>query len=220
MGISVSLTNCAPNTAPSRPQHFINIERPFCGLDNPKKELNREKIEKERFIKRRNSVTLQNSENTKQNIKQNKTHVLVHRADTYNFNGNLKRKHKRSNAQPITIKVRNKNNSIQNTEKPSHPIIPLRNEFIHPKHDGDLNIHFRHNMPRCHTRNRARIKLPMPPPRRDSKTYIIRITSTSMNEYELSKQGIPIDVNDLYDAEDEETEDDESDIYDAYSQEI
>eukprot|EP01084_Bolivina_argentea_P126145 223419_1 len=226
MGTGISLITCAPNHDSNKPQDFLNIDRPFCGLQDTLKELNREKIEKERFIKHQNSVTIQNN-------KQNKidsdeiNNILVERTRRHKFNENLKKKSMSKHKKSDKIEHTETQSSLECQNKPSHPIVPIDNSFTHPKHNGNLNIHFRKKHNRSHIRTKTITRLPIPPPRRDKKNYkknyqknyqtnyqknyIIRITSDSLGEYELTKQGLPINVNDLYDAEDEETEDDESD---------
>eukprot|EP01083_Nonionella_stella_P031039 85038_1 len=195
MGVDLSLASCDPSRSTTLCK---KNKQPFCGMTNGKSDSKRERIVRHKVQK------------ANRPIKPHKVHRLrdegsrhghkTHESKTHKFNANLKHKSK------------NIATSKDQEEEPSHPIEP--NETSHQ--DGALNIPFRNKMSYSHSRDNTVTKLPLPPPRRDKKRYVIRITSNSLNEYDLTKQGgFPFDLRDLYkydagDEPDEETDDDES----------
>ena len=54
----------------------------------------------------------------------------------------------------------------------------------------------------------------LPIPRKDSKNYLIKLTTNSLKEYELNRKYLdaPVDGNNVFETEDEETEDEETRI--------
>merc|ERR1712129_401953 len=196
-GENMSLIACSPQGQMDR------RDQPFCGTSSDWK---RERIEKEKFMQMKAQKT--------NNIKQSKLRderMDVHLRRKRVSNGALIQQSKRSKQKKKQRKSKRRNSKKQkrmSRKRGSTQYAVPDNVDILSSDDEDINhrLNLMNNpKTRClHKRDDGVTSLPIP----RQKKYVIRLTSTSLKDYELTKMGgkeAPICEQNLFETEDEET---------------